>query len=61
MVGSKRKYDILEIDLVVGGVVPVRRYESDKVHAIAPFPAFERAVSLENDNRRVRLLRLSSR
>jgi hypothetical protein len=56
--GSKKAYDILRIDLVEGGVDPARRYKADTVHAIAPLPAFERAVTLENDNRRVRLLRL---
>jgi hypothetical protein len=56
--GSKKAYDILRIDLVEGGVDPARRYKADTVHAIAPLPAFERAVTLETDNRRVRLLRL---
>jgi len=58
--GPKRKYDVLKIDLVGGGVAPIARYEADTVHAIAPFPGFERAVTLENDNTRVRLLRLDA-
>jgi len=56
--GPRRRYDILRIDLVSGKVDPVRRYAEDKVHAIAPFAAFERAVTLENDHRRMRLLTL---
>ena len=60
VVGSKGKYDILKIDLVGGEIVPVNRYEAEKVHTIAPFIAFERAVTLENENRRVRLLRLKT-
>jgi hypothetical protein len=57
--GSEREYDILKIDLIGGDVVPLRRYEGEKVHAITPFAAFERAVTLEDDNRRIRLLRLN--
>lgn len=56
--GPKRAYDLLKIDLIGGGVDPVVRYEAETVHAIAPFVAFERAVTLENDHRRVRLIRL---
>ena len=56
--GSRRAYDVLKIDLVGGGVTPIARYEADTVHAIAPFVGFERAVTLENDNTRVRLLGL---
>lgn len=58
VVGPKGRYDILKIDLVGGEIVLVNRYQAEKVHAIAPFIAFERAVSLENDNRRLRLLGL---
>ena len=49
---------MLKIDLIDGGIVPIARYEADTVHAIAPFGGFDRAVTLENDNTRVRLLRL---
>jgi hypothetical protein len=56
--GPKRVYDVLEIDLTDGGVDPVVRYEAETVHAIAPFVAFDRAVTLENNHHRVRLLRL---
>ena len=56
--GSRKAYDVLKIDLVGGGVMPIARCEADTVHAIAPFVGFERAVTLENDNTRVRLLGL---
>jgi hypothetical protein len=58
VVGPKGKYDILKIDLVGGQIDPVNRYQAAKVHAIAPFIAFERALTLEDDNRRIRLLEL---
>jgi outer membrane protein assembly factor BamB len=57
--GPKGKYEILRIDLISGEIAPVNRYEAGKVHAIAPFIAFERAVALEDDNRRLKLLALN--
>jgi hypothetical protein len=58
VVGPKREYDVLKIDLVGGAIEPVVRYAADKVHAIAPFSMFGRAVTLEDDNRRMRLIAL---
>jgi len=49
---------ILKIALADGSVAPVARYEADTVHLIVPFPGFERALTLEKDNTRVRLLRI---
>ena len=56
--GSKKQYDVLKINLTGGGLSPLARYDGETVHAIAPFVGFERAVTLENDNTRVRLLGL---
>jgi hypothetical protein len=56
--GPHRQYDILKIDLISGSFDPVARYEAEKVHGIAPFPMFGRAVTLENNNLTVRLIDL---
>jgi hypothetical protein len=56
--GAKGRFEVLKIDLVSGEIEPVNRYQAATVHAIAPFIAFERAVSLEDDNRRLKVLAL---
>jgi hypothetical protein len=60
VVGPHRKYDVLKIDLIGGSIEPVIRYEADKVHLIAPFVIFDRAVTLENNNSLVRLIGLNA-
>lgn len=56
--GPKKRYEVLKIGLTDGSVAPVARYEADTVHVIIPFPGFGRALTLENDNTRMRLLRI---
>jgi len=56
--GPKKRYEVLKIALADGNVAPVARYEADTVHVIIPFPGFGRALTLENDNTRMRLLRI---
>lgn len=48
----------MKIELIDGSVAPLARYEGETVHAIAPVAGFKRAVTLENDSTRVRLLGL---
>jgi outer membrane protein assembly factor BamB len=59
VVGPKGKYDILEIDRSNGNLRTAGRYEAEKVHAIALYSPFDRALSLENDNRSLRLIALA--
>jgi hypothetical protein len=59
VIGPHKQYDILKIDLISGGTDPVVRYEADKVHQITPFVMFDRAITLENNNRTVRLIGLN--
>jgi hypothetical protein len=58
VVGPKGRYEILEIDRRSGNLRKVGRYEAEKVHAIALYSQFDRALSLENDNHGVRLIAL---
>lgn len=61
VVGPKGRYEILEIDRRNGNLRKAGRYEAPKVHAIALYSQFDRALSIENDNHRVRLIALEPR
>jgi hypothetical protein len=56
--GNERNYEILRIGFEKGDVIPVFTYTEKRVHSIAFFPGFERALSVENNNQRVRLISL---
>jgi hypothetical protein len=56
--GPEGNYEILRIRFDNGNVTPVFTYNMKRVHSIAFFPGFERALSVESNNRRVRLLSL---
>ncbi len=54
--GPKGEYEILRIDLRTGDLSTAARYAASPVHAIYTDSGFERAISLENDKRRLKLL-----
>jgi hypothetical protein len=61
VVGEGERFEVLEIDRRTGDLRATVRYEAPKVHSIVPFTAFDRALSIESDNRRVRILSLAPR
>lgn len=61
VIGEGERFEILEIDRGTGLMRAAARYEAPKVHVILPMTTFARALSIENDNRRMRILGVPSR